>query len=223
MAKKKSSSQAEKIVTDTKRKAPPAKSNSKKKPPKKAANSKKQPKVVTEYENPVSTNLVTALISFCLFLLFVLICVKPEGALLMVVRSVVLGLVGRAGFYFLIPALLYMALINLFGRKMAVRLRGSCAIAFALLCGVIYHLVVAQQVQTEPIQLVGYLYSGGAAGTSGGVVCGLAGYLLRWACGTALSYIITMLLAVLTLLGAMQITIPSLIRAIANRPRDDYD
>ena len=124
MAKKKSSSQAEKIVTDTKRKAPPAKYNSKKNPPKKAANSKKQPKVVTEYENPVSTNLVTALISFCLFLLFVLICVKPEGALLMVVRSVVLGLVGRAGFYFLIPALLYMALINLFGRKMAVRLRG---------------------------------------------------------------------------------------------------
>ena len=223
MAKKKASSQAEKIVTDTKRKAPPAKSNSKKKPPKKAANSKKAPKVGTEYENPVSTSLVTALISFCLFLLFVLICVKPEGALLMVVKSVVLGLVGRAGFYFLIPALLYMALINLFGRKMAVRLRGTCAIAFALLCGVIYHLVVAQQVQNEPMQLLGYLYSGGTAGTSGGVVCGLTGYLLRWACGTALSYIITMLLAVLTLLGAMQITIPSLIRAIANRPRDDYE
>ena len=223
MAKKKASSQAEKIVTDTKRKAPPAKSNSKKKPPKKAANSKKAPKVGTEYENPVSTSLVTTLISFCLFLLFVLICVKPEGALLMVVKSVVLGLVGRAGFYFLIPALLYMALINLFGRKMAVRLRGTCAIAFALLCGVIYHLVVAQQVQTEPMQLLGYLYSGGTAGTSGGVVCGLVGYLLRWACGTALSYIITMLLAVLTLLGAMQITIPSLIRAIANRPRDDYE
>ena len=223
MAKKKASSQAEKIVTDTKRKAPPAKSNSRKKPPKKAANSKKAPKVGTEYENPVSTSLVTALISFCLFLLFVLICVKPEGALLMVVKSVVLGLVGRAGFYFLIPALLYMSFINLFGRKMAVRLRGTCAIAFALLCGVIYHLVVAQQVQTEPLQLLGYLYSGGTAGTSGGVVCGLVGYLLRWACGTALSYIITMLLAVLTLLGAMQITIPSLIRAIANRPRDDYE
>ena len=44
MAKKKASSQAERIVTDTKRKAPPSKSNSKKKPPKKAANSKKSPK-----------------------------------------------------------------------------------------------------------------------------------------------------------------------------------
>ena len=223
MAKKKASSQAEKIVTDTKRKAPPSKSNSKKKPPKKAANSKKKPNVGTEYENPVSTSAVTAFVSFCLFVLFVLICVKPEGALLMVVKSVVLGLVGRAGFYFLIPALLYLAVINLFGRKMAVRLRGTCAVAFALLCGVIYHLVVSAQVQSEPVQLVLALYSGGAAGTTGGVVCGLAGYLLRWACGTALSYIITMLLAVLTLLGAMQITVPSLIRAIANRPRDDYE
>ena len=223
MAKKKPSSQAEKIVTDTKRKAPPSKSNSKKKPPKKAANSKKAPKVRTEYENPVSSSLVTALISFCLFVLFALICVKPEGALLMVVRSVVLGLVGRAGFYFLIPALLYLSIINLFGRKIAVRMRSVCAVLFALLCGVIYHLVVAGQVQVEPVRLVGYLYSGGGAGTTGGVICGSVGYLLRWACGTALSYLITMLLAVLTLLGAMQITIPSLIRAIANRPRDDYE
>ena len=223
MAKKKTSSQAEKIVTDTKRKAPPSKSNSKKKPPKKAANSKKQPKVATEYENPVSSSLVTALISFCLFVLFALICVKPEGALLMVVRSVVLGLVGRAGFYFLIPALLYLAVINLFGRKIAVRMRSVCAVLFALLCGVIYHLVVAGQVQTEPVQLMSYLYSGGSAGTSGGVICGGVACLLRWACGSVLSYIISMLCAVLTLLGAMQITIPSLIRAIANRPRDDYE
>ena len=223
MAKKKTSSQAEKIVTDTKRKAPPSKSNSKKKPPKKAANSKKQPKVATEYENPVSSSLVTALISFCLFVLFVLICVKPEGALLMVVRSVVLGLVGRAGFYFLIPALLYLAVINLFGRKIAVRMRSVCAVLFALLCGVIYHLVVAGQVQTEPVRLMSYLFSGGGAGTSGGVICGGVACLLRWACGSVLSYIISMLCAVLTLLGAMQITIPSLIRAIANRPRDEYE
>ena len=223
MAKKKPSSQAEKIVTDTKRKAPPAKSNSKKKPPKKAANSKKTPKVGTEYENPVSSGLVTALISFCLFVLFALICVKPEGALLMWEKSVVLGLVGRAGFYFLIPALLYMTFINLFGRKIAVRMRSVCAVLFALLCGVIYHLVVSAQVETSPMQLLGYLYSGGSAGTSGGVLCGLVGYLLRWGCGSALAYIIAILCAVLTLLGAMQITVPSLIRAIANRPRDDYE
>ena len=60
MAKKKNASQAEKIVTDTKRKVPAGKT-SKKKPPKKAANRKTPPKVQTEYENPVSTGIVAGL------------------------------------------------------------------------------------------------------------------------------------------------------------------
>lgn len=224
MAKKKTSSQAEKIVTDTKRKAPAGNGKvSKKKPPKKASNRKNPPKVQTEYENPVSSHAVAALVSTCLFILFVLICVKPEGALLMVVKSVVLGLVGRAGFYFLIPALLYVAVINLFGRKIAVRMRSVCAVLFALLCGVIYHLAVSSQISAEPMQLLSLLYTGGSAGTSGGVLCGGVGYLLRWGCGTLLAYLITMLAAILTLLGAMQITVPSLFRAIANRPRADWE
>ena len=226
MAKKKSASQAEKIVTDTKRKAPASsgKSVSKKKPPKKAANRKTPPKVQTEYDNPVlPTHAVVALVSAFLFILFVLICVKPEGALLMVVRSVVLGLVGPAGFYFLIPALLYMSAINLFGRKIAVRMRSFCSVAFALLCGVIYHLVISGQMTADPMQMLALLYTGGAAGTTGGVLCGGLASLLRWGCGTPLAFLISILAAVLTLLGAMQITIPSLIRAIANRPRDDWE
>ena len=225
MASKKTSSQAEKIVKDTKRKTPAAsgKSASKKKPPKKAANRKTPPKVKTEYENPVPSYAIVALVSGCLFVLFTLICVKPEGALLMVVRSMVLGLVGRAGFYFLIPALLYMTVINLFGRKIAVGMRSLCSILFALLCGVIYHLAVSAQMSAGFLQVVSYLYSGGAAGTTGGVLCGGAAHLLRWGCGSALSFLISILAAVLTLLGAMQITIPSLIRAIANRPRDDWE
>ncbi|MGM9587015.1 MAG: DNA translocase FtsK, partial [Candidatus Limivicinus sp.] len=48
-------------------------------------------------------------------------------------------------------------------------------------------------------------------------------YLLRWACGKPLSFLLTGIGAALTLLGAMQITIPSIIRAIANRPRDDWE
>ena len=225
MAKKKTSSQAERIVTDTKRKAPSGsgKSVSKKKPPKKAANRKTPPKVQTEYENPVPAYAVVSLVSACLFILFVLICIKPEGALLMVVKSVVLGLVGRAGFYFLIPALLYIAIINLFGRRMAVRMRSICSILFALLCGVIYHLVVSSQISAEPVQVLSLLYTGGAAGTSGGVICGGAAYLLRWGCGTPLAYLVSILAMILSLMGAMQITIPSLIRAIANRPRDDWE
>ena len=96
MAKKKNASQAEKIVTDTKRKAPAGKS-SKKKPPKKAANRKTPPKVQTEYENPVSTGIVAGLACMGLCVLLALVCFKPEGALLLAVKAGILGLVGRAG------------------------------------------------------------------------------------------------------------------------------
>lgn len=223
MAKKKSASQAEKIVTDTKRKAPAAKSVSRKKPPKKAANRKTPPKVQTEYENPVSSDMVLGLTCLCLCILLVLICVKPEGALLKLVKNVVLGLVGRAGLYFLIPALLYTAVINLFGKKLSVRMRSFCSISFALLCGVVYHLAVAGSMSGSVGEMISALYSGGEAGTSGGVLCGGAAHLLRWGCGTPLALIICVLAMMLTLLGAMRITVPSLIRAIANRPRDDWD
>ena len=225
MAKKKPSSQAEKIVTDTKRKAPASgkKNVSKKKPPKKAANQKNPPKVQTEYDAPVSSGTVAALVCLVLDILLVLICVKPEGALLIVVRSIVLGMVGKAGFYFLIPALFYVSVINLFGRKKAVHLRSVCSVSFALLCGVVYHLIVAGSMPSEPVQVLSYLYSGGAAGSTGGVLCGGIAYLLRWGCGNVLALLICVLAMVLTLLGSMQITVPSLIRAIANRPRDDWE
>ena len=209
MAKKKSASQAEKIVTDTKRKAPAGKT-SKKKPPKKAANRKTPPKVQTEYENPVSTGIVAGLACMGLCVLLALVCFKPEGALLLAVKAGILGLVGRAGLYFLIPALLYTGTINLFGKRVSVPMRSVCSIAFALLCGVVYHLALAGSMDFD----VKAMFDGGVAGTSGGVICGGVGYLLRWGCGTTLALLICILAMILTLLGAMRITVPSLIRAM---------
>ena len=168
MAKKKNASQAEKIVTDTKRKAPAGKS-SKKKPPKKAANRKTPPKVQTEYENPVSTGIVAGLACMGLCVLLALVCFKPEGALLLAVKAGILGLVGRAGLYFLIPALLYTGTINLFGKRVSVPMRSVCSIAFALLCGVVYHLALAGSMDFD----VKAMFDGGVAGTSGGVICGV--------------------------------------------------
>ena len=95
--------------------------------------------------------------------------------------------------------------------------------AFAFLCGMIYHLIVSSLSVADGIDVVPMLYTGGVSGTTGGIFCGGFAIILEWACGTALSYIITILGAVLTMLGAMQITILSIIRAIANRPRPDWD
>ena len=228
MASKNNASRAEKVVSDAKKKTSSAKSASSK-TSKKESNAKnkhtekKPPKIQTEYENPIPAGAVVAIVSFFLCILFTVIAVKPEGALLLVIRSVMLGLVGRAGFYFSIPALFYLFFINTFGRKKAVTMRGICTILFAFLCGIIYHLMIHDTPSERGIQLVAELYKGGISGTTGGVLCGGAAVLLRWSCGTALSYLLTLITAFFVLLGAMQITIPSIIRAIANRPRDDWD
>ena len=227
MAGKKSTSRAEKRVTDEKKKSSStnstSKSTSKKSAKKTPAPAKKTPKVKTEYENPVPNSTIVAIISILLFILFVVISVNPDGALLRVIKSVVLGLIGQAGFYFSIPALLYMFVIHTFSRKNAVKMRSFCIVMFVFLCGAIYHLIVQNQGMADGFAILADLYSGGISGTTGGVLCGGFALLLRWACGKPLSFLITILGAVLTLLGTMQITIPSLIRAIANRPRDDYE
>jgi len=224
---KKSASKAEKTVNETKKKASAAsnasKSTTKKSAAKKPPAAKKKPKVSTEYDNPISNGVTAGIVCLFLFVLFLLLLIKPEGALLLVTKSVVLGLIGEAGLLFFTPVFLYIGVINLFGRKTAVRMRSICAIVFALLCGVIYHLIVSALRVTDGFAVIPALYSGGSAGTAGGVLCGGIAILLHWACGTALSYLISILGLVLTLLGAMQITIPSIIRAIANRPRPDWE
>ena len=222
---KKSASKAEKTVAESKKKASSSssKSSGKKAAAKKPPAVKKNPKVSTEYENPVSSGITGGILCLFLFVLFVLILFKSDGALLMVTKSIVLGFLGEAGLLFFTPVFLYVAVINLFGRKNAVKMRSICAVLFAFLCGVIYHLIVSSLSIADGIDLIPQLYTGGATGKTGGVLCGGFAIVLEWACGTALSYIITIFGAVLTMLGAMQITIPSIIRAIANRPRPDWE
>ncbi len=219
MAEKKQTSKAEKMVKETKRKPSSASS----KPAKKPAPAKKNPKVKTEYENPIPSNFIIAFLSIALFFLFVIIAVNPDGVLLKFIKSIILGLIGPAGFYFAIPCLLYLFVIHTFGRKASVRMRSVCVITFAFLCGVLFHLMVEIGEVPKGFDAFTSLYTGGGAGTTGGILCGGAAILLRTFLGKTLAYVVCGIGAALTLLGAMQITIPSIIRAIANRPRDDWE
>ena len=218
MAEKKAASRAEQAVSGVKKKTTGAasKSSGKKSAPAKSA------KVKTEYERAVPPHFLIAAISILLFVLFVVISVNPDGALLKVIQSVVLGLVGQAGFYFAIPGLLYLFVIHTFGRKNAPTMRSVCTVSFVFLCGCIYHLAVQEQgPDANVFGIIADLYRGGVEGRTGGVLCGGVAMLLRWACGNTLAFVICVVLAVLTLLGAMRITIPSIFRAIANRPKDE--
>ena len=228
MAQKKNPSRAEKAVSDAKKKTADTQSNGKSSAKKPAANgkkgsSKKTPAVKTEYESAIPSGALIAVISLGLFILFLVISINPDGALLKVIQSVVLGLIGQAGFYFSIPMLLYLFVINTLSRKTAVQMRSICVILFVFACGAIYHLAVQTQGMADGFALIADLYTGGAEGITGGVLCGGVAMLVRWACGAPISYLIFGLMAVLTLLGSMQITIPSIIRAIANRPREEWD
>ena len=225
MAQKNTPSRAEKAVSEAKKKNAGAQSGaSSKSAPKKSTAPKKTPAVKTEYDKPaLPTNAIVAIVSLILFVVFVVMAAAPEGALTVIFKSVILGLIGQVGFYFTIPALLFLFVLHTFGRKTAVKMRSICAIAFVLLCGCIYHLAVQTQGMAQGMALLADLYTSGIDGRSGGVICGGIAMLIRWACGSWLSYIVLILLAVITLLGAMQITIPSIIRAIINRPRDDWE
>ena len=216
MAEKQKNSRAEKAVSGSKKKSEAQNAG------KNTTPAKKTSRVSTEYERALPVNAVVACVSIFLFILFLVISINPEGALLKVIQSVVLGLIGKAGFYISIPGLLYIFIIHVFCRKTAVTMRSTCILLFVLSCGSIYHLAVQTQGMAAGFAVISDLYVGGVEGYTGGVICGGVALLLRWLCGTPISYILLGILAVFTLLGAMQITLPSIIRAIANRPRDDF-
>ena len=211
MAEKKKSSRAAKAVSDAKKKTSGSSQGKKTSGKKTSESNHNKPVVTTEYDHDkIPGSLIVALVSLALFVLFVVISVNPDGALLKVIQSVVLGLIGQAGFYFSIPALLYLFLIHTFRQKRPVKMRSICVIVFVFLCGCVYHLAVQNQGMAQGIGVVKDLYTGGVYGNTGGILCGGAAMLLRWGCGNIMSFIICIIGAILTLLGAMQITIPSI-------------
>jgi len=185
--------------------------------------SAKTPKKSTESESNNKQTIPTRFISstVCLVLFIVLLAVFfwPEGFLPEALESIVHGLIGRTGFVVAIPALLYLFYIHAFSGTRPVRMRTICMVCFVILCGSITQLILDPAGTTKFSEL----YSGGILGSTGGFICGGFGLLIRLICGPVLSYVVLIFAAVFTLLGGMQITIPSIIRAIQNRPRPEWE
>jgi len=219
MAAKKQS-RAQKAASEAKKKAPSGKT-APKSATSKPSSAKKS--VAEKKEALIPANIIIGVVSLALFVLFLVIAVNPDGVILKVLETVLIGLIGKVAFWFAIPALLYLFVIHIFSPKTAVRMRSICLISFVLLTGCIYHLAVQTGSLAGGIAILADLYRGGSEGFTGGVICGCVGELLRWAFGDLISYIILFIAAIFTLLGSMQITLPSLVRAIKNRPRDDWD
>ena len=149
MAEKKSSSQAEKAASAAKKSGTKSagKKNSsdsgKKSSP--SGGEKKMMEAHGKKQGVLPGRVTAAIITLILFVLFLVIGIKPEGVLLFAIRDLMLSLIGMAAFYFAIPGLLYIFYILVTSRKKPVRMRCICVVVFVLLCGSLYHLFVNNQ------------------------------------------------------------------------------
>ncbi|MBR4864630.1 MAG: DNA translocase FtsK [Oscillospiraceae bacterium] len=102
-------------------------------------------------------------------------------------------------------------------------MRTVCLSVFVLCVGCVTHLALDPQGMPQGAALLPELFAGGNDGTTGGVICGGVAMLVRWMCGPVIPYIIFIIAGIMTLLAGMLITIPSIFRALQNRPRADWE
>ncbi len=213
MADQKSKSQAQKTAAK-KQSGKGAKSG------KTGANSKNKK---TEEALIVPVRLLTSLICLGLFILFLMMFLFPKGVIILALKALIQGLMGQISFYVAIPALLYLFAIQAFSGKRPILLRSICLIAFVLICGCLSQLFLDMESLPSGMALIGELYKGGYEGYTAGLLCGGIGLLLDWCLGPVFAIIVLVVAAVFTLLASFQITIPSIIRAVQNRPRADWE
>jgi len=219
MADNKTASRAEKAVSDVKKKKGSVSSDSK------SVSGKKNQKPVElpDDDTRVPGRVILAFCTLAAFLVFLVMAVYPDGSITKFAHEMILHLIGKAAFYFSIPALLYMFVIIVTSNGEPIKMRCICLGIFVFMTGCIYHLMVNNQEFIGGIAVLGDFWKGGLTGTSGGLICGLVAMLFRDGFGIVITCILFVAAAVLSLLAAMKITLPSIIRAVRNRPRDDWD
>ena len=156
-----------------------------------------------------------------LFVLFLVILLNPEGSLTGFVSDMIYGLVGAAGFIISIPVFLYLFFIHAFSGDRPVKMRTICLIAFILICGCVHHLLSFPDT-SDGVGMIADLFETGKH-SGGGVICGTIVICLDSLLNSWITGILLFVAGIFTLLGGMQITVPSIIRAIQNRPRADWE
>ena len=174
----------------------------------------------------IPVRLITSTVCIICFFLLLFAFLNPEAVFLGFVRSLVMSLIGQVAFYVAIPALLYLFAIQAFSGKRPVILRSVCLMVFVAICGCISQIFMLMDkgyALPTGMELLSELVSGGVSGDTAGLICGGIALLLDLLFGHAFSLIILIVAAILTLLASFQITIPSIIRAVQNRPRADWE
>ena len=219
MAQKKKGSQAERAAASSKKITKKVTNTKTEKLSENKSSAVKNSNTTTQkndVQKQVSTRFISSIVLLSLFVIFLVTYLFPDG-LLISLREFLLGLLGKTGFIISIPVFLYLFIIHAFSGQRPVRTRTVCLLSFIILCGAIAHL------PNEKSFNFSELYFSSASGRAGGLICGGISIFIRKYFGIVLAYILFIISAILTLLGGMQITIPSIIRAIQNRPRSSWE
>ena len=192
-----------------------------------------QMEITEKKERPkIPARIVSAVIMGVVFLLLLVTWmedpdVNQSGWFIKLLYNVVRGLFGQFAFYVAIPGFLYMFIIHAFSGKKPVMMRSICLGAFMLCMGGIAHMwCIANEVipvMGSGFQWVKDIFQGGIQGTTGGLICGGLTELMLWIFHDILTLIILIAGALLTLLASCNITITSIVRAIQNRPRAQWE
>lgn len=218
MAQKKYQSQAEKAAGSASKAQKHNVSATGDKNLKKTSNDKKpdvNKEKLNNEESKMPPRLISSLIFLGLFVLFLIIKFNDQGVLTKIIAGLIRGVLGDTGYIVAIPALLYLFIIHAFSGKRPVKMRTVCAISFVFIVAAIAHIIAGD----DSIKVVSQLYYG----TQGGVVSGLLAHYLCVIFNKSISYVLLFVCCLLTLLGSMQITIPSIVRAVRNRPRAEWE
>ncbi len=186
----------------------------------KKSSAPQQPEPFTLENIPV--RLITSVASLAAFIVFLVMFLQPEGVILVALMDFIHGLIGKAAFYVAVPALLYLFVIQAFSGKKPVKLRSFCLMAFILICGCISQSFLDSNLP-QGFAVVSALFEGGKAGTTAGLLCGGVTLIVKSLLGTWITRLIFTVAAIITFLSAINITIPSIIRAVENRPRSEED
>ena len=192
--------------------------NKKKKP---AAGSRSRGKSAQKHARPIRRE-VGACVCLVLALLTILCCFHVNAAILNLLASLFQGLLG-AGFYILPFSFIMSFLILILHDGRPVALRVTCTFLTAALIGSLVQLVSSGFSPAWSWSMITDAWDSGIAGAAGGVISGgFAGILalLISRVGAVIVVIAGLLLCILT---SLNMTVASIITAIKNRPRMEYD
>ena len=210
-----------------KKESVPAVRENKKKPVKKGEAEKVEQLEIKE-KKKIPVRIITSVIFGILFLLFLVTWMEDPGRnesswFFTGLYQIVLGLFGHAAFYMAIPGFLLMFCIHAFSGKRPILMRSICLGVFLIAFGCISHLWSPTPELGVGFQWVKDIFRGGLEGTTGGLICGGIAELLLWIFHDIFTWIILILGALFALLASFEITIPSIVRAIQNRPRAQWE